>query len=534
MFFIRKHKLTISNLLFLLICFLFLAVCIYGILVHQIKFIIGSFFWMFFVTLLYVSQKNCHLNTIPIDTISKKGNILILITILITVVACTAPMGVSPAYNGTHAEHRNQYELMAEALKDGHLYIDYDQAEIDILETLDNPYDPQERLEKNAEFHWDHAYYNRHFYMYFGVVPVLLLFLPFLFITGTSLTTYHATQIFTAGIIIGIFVLFRLIANKHFKKLSLGMYLYLSASFSCISVWYAAAVPALYCTAITSAVCLQIWSIYFFCKAVWITNGVNKQLLYATVGALLGALTFGCRPTIGLANLIVLPLLSEFLRQHHLTPKLAGKLCLAAMPYAIVAIALMAYNYARFENPFEFGQSYQLTVTDQLELFRSVPLSRIINETIRNFVHYADVYSDFPHLSHSSLFWNFPIFFCIFLGFLPPVSASIQKKKLLSFIITIILSIVIITILDVIGSPELLERYRSDIYFIAGLLCFLMIGLRYDSMEISHQPVFSSRMMFLSVVTLFTVFIHYLIELNNSMDYLVDRLEGCIYFWQFF
>ena len=33
----------------------------------------------------------------------------------------------------------------------------------------------------------------------------------------------------------------------------------------------------------------------------------------------------------------------------------------AAIPLAVVAIALMAYNYARFKQPFEFGHAYQLT-----------------------------------------------------------------------------------------------------------------------------------------------------------------------------
>ncbi|MBR3537441.1 MAG: hypothetical protein IKN79_00015, partial [Eubacterium sp.] len=41
------------------------------------------------------------------------------------------------------------------------------------------------------------------------------------------------------------------------------------------------------------------------------------------------------------------------------------RLLLAASPYIVTAAALMTYNYVRFENPFEFGQTYQLTVVDQ-------------------------------------------------------------------------------------------------------------------------------------------------------------------------
>ena len=130
-----------------------------------------------------------------------------------------------------------------------------------------------------------------------------------------------------------------------------GLYLLLSAALSIASISYSIAEPALYCTALIAAICLEIWSIYFFCKAVWVLKEENEQLNHAVIGALLGALTFGCRPTIGLANLMVLPCLYAFLKQRKLTPQLFRKLILAASPYFFVAIVLMAYNYVRFENP---------------------------------------------------------------------------------------------------------------------------------------------------------------------------------------
>lgn len=67
-----------------------------------------------------------------------------------------------------------------------------------LLLQMDNPYDPQARVDLGVDYRWDTAYYHGHYYMYFGVVPVFLLFLPFRLITGMSLTTYHATQVFVA------------------------------------------------------------------------------------------------------------------------------------------------------------------------------------------------------------------------------------------------------------------------------------------------------------------------------------------------
>ena len=90
------------------------------------------------------------------------------------------------------------------------------------LEQMENPYDPQERIDNNIVYRWDHAYYDGHYYMYFGVVPVFLIFLPYRIITGMPLTTYHATQVFVAVFIIGIFVLFRLLAKLFFKIFHFG------------------------------------------------------------------------------------------------------------------------------------------------------------------------------------------------------------------------------------------------------------------------------------------------------------------------
>ena len=275
-----------------------------------------------------------------------KKTVTFLIAVL-TILACVLPMDDLPLWNGEIPGHRNQYELMAEAILDGRIHFAY--GDEDSLAGLKNPYDPNERKEAGVKYHWDHAYYNGQYYMYFGIVPVFLAFLPYRVITGTALTTYRATQLFTAVTVAGIFCLFWMLRKLFFKKLPFGLYLALSVAFSVMSVWYAAAEPALYCTAITAAIALETWSIFFFVWAVYGEKRENRQILLAGIGALLGALVFGCRPPIALANLVVLPLLFVFLKEHAFSRKLLGKLALAATPYLLVAVCLMTYNYVRFD-----------------------------------------------------------------------------------------------------------------------------------------------------------------------------------------
>ena len=84
-------------------------------------------------------------------------------------------------------KNKNQYELMADALLKGQVYLEYGDMDRRLLE-MPNPYDTKARRELGVRYHWDHAFYKGRYYMYFGVVPVFLLFIPFKLITGTSLT----------------------------------------------------------------------------------------------------------------------------------------------------------------------------------------------------------------------------------------------------------------------------------------------------------------------------------------------------------
>ena len=86
-------------------------------------------------------------------------------------------------------KNKNQYELMADALLNGQIYLEYGDMDRRLLE-MPNPYDTQARRELGVRYHWDEAYYNHHYYMYFGVVPTIILFIPFKLLTGTALLAY--------------------------------------------------------------------------------------------------------------------------------------------------------------------------------------------------------------------------------------------------------------------------------------------------------------------------------------------------------
>ncbi len=462
-----------------------------------------------------------------------KGLVCILLVLLVTAFACVRPMGERDLWNGENAGHRNQYEKLAEAFLEGKLYIEY--GDEDKLAALENPYDPAERTQAGVSYQWDHAFYKGNYYMYFGVVPVVTTFLPYRAITGESLTTYHATQLYAILIVAGLFVLFYLLAKRFFPRLSVAAFVVLAAAFSVMSVWFAAAEPALYCTAITAAVASMVWSLVCFVKAVYATKSENAAIIWAAVGALCGAATFGCRPTVGLANLLVIPLLIVFLRQRPFSLKLLGKLALAALPYVVVAAGLMWYNYVRFDSPFEFGQAYQLTVADQTAYgatFTGEELVRIYNETVKNFFGTANVSEKFPFLNHGGLFFNFPVLLLAALAFLPAVRRSLKEGHLCGLLITGAVALVAISLFQAMWTPYLLERYRSDLYFLAGLLCFVPLGIWCAGGE---GKAHGRRNAFaIAAGTLTTVTAVLMCARQIAMYYPADvaQLEAMFFFWK--
>ena len=92
----------------------------------------------------------CKITDIRAETVKR---IIACVVALITALICVLPMDDLPIWNGEIPDHRNQYELMAEAILNGRIDFAYgDEAE---LESLENPYDPNERKEAGVKYHWD-------------------------------------------------------------------------------------------------------------------------------------------------------------------------------------------------------------------------------------------------------------------------------------------------------------------------------------------------------------------------------------------
>ena len=262
-----------------------------------------------------------------------------------------------------YMEHHQQYYRLTEALLEGHV----DVGEAASLEGLSNPYDPAARAAAGLgyeDFRWDQAYYNGHYYVYFGIVPVLLFYLPYYVLTGRHLP--HVDLIFVLGglLMAGIAFLLWQIIRRWFPRTPYVLYLLLTVTMGAASgLGYAVYKPDLYLVPILTGIVCGVWGLAFWISA---RKGEEYSARRLGAGSICLALIAGCRPQM-LLILLMGPILfgGATLQERKLFAPKKGKQTLAlCLPFAAVAAGIMWYNAARFGSVWDFGANYNLTTND--------------------------------------------------------------------------------------------------------------------------------------------------------------------------
>lgn len=488
----------------------------------------------FIIVFLFFINPSNKWHYILMADLKLRHKITIVFTLLVTIAFSILPMSISPYWNGTLQlfADKQQYDRMGDSLLQGHLYID--NGDIDpALKAMKNPYDQVERERLGVKVHWDEAFYNNHYYMYFGVVPTIILFIPYKLLTGTALLSYQATQIYTVLTIIGLFFLFYIFCRSYYPTFPFSLYLILSSAFSVMSIGYSIAAPALYCTAIVSGICMMVWCIIFLLKGAWLEKNSLKSNQYLFFGSLLGALAFGCRPPVALANIIVLTVIFQILLNNllHKNDKIK-KIVLLLVPYFVVGVLLMLYNYARFNNVFEFGQSYQLTVADQHYYGSFIERFNINHLLIGLWLNmYAPCgFSDsFPYLRFNGFFINYPILLFSSNIFSKSISPKLKKRNLFWFSVFAFLISFVIILFDVYWSPFLLKRYHLDFQYLLCIVTFLSISTYLETISQKNRRLMIPGIIFLAFLVLVAEFLFFCIPFDGNYTELYPEALDIIY-----
>jgi hypothetical protein len=250
------------------------------------------------------------------------------------------------------------YDLLARGFANGKLFLPVEpQPE---LLALPNPWD----IRASEPYRLlDTVLYNRHYYLYHGVVPVLLLFSPWYLLTTHDLPENFAAFLLCLAGYFFLSILFLRILPFLSSSVSIAL-----LTLCLLALGLGQSAPfllhraKLYEIAIAGAFCFLSAGFYFL--FLWMTASRGRSL-WAGLSGLSFGLAIGCRPHVGIGAACAFVLLvllpdpgTSFLRRFIRRDVLAF-----ALPLTACCLGLAAYNYARFGNPIEFGTSYQLEAT---------------------------------------------------------------------------------------------------------------------------------------------------------------------------
>lgn len=399
-------------------------------------------------------------------------------------------------------KHHNQYDELAQAILNGKTYIDNDDVP-ESLKNLENPYDTALRSAASAEsgdsYRWDVAYFDGHYYVYFGIVPLLIMYLPFRALFGTPFPSAVGIMIFAFIFAVGVFKLLDLLCQKKFKSISVGAFLLTALSFiNCCGAMFLVKRPDFYSVPIITSMAFVIWGIYLWLKGLWNEKSNNLQFL---LGSLFMALSVGCRPQSVLICGIALPLFLGYFFKDNFIFKKEGikKLILLGAPFIIVASGIMYYNFIRFGSPFDFGSSYNLTTNDVTR--RGFELGRTFFGIFTYLFQTPQLTGEFPYLQaveietaylgktiHENCFGglitSLPMLWFIFA--LPKAKEGLKEKKLFALSLTLLFIGLALVVADT-QAGGLLQRYFSDFGYIFFLLAVIVIFALYDSDKLENN-----------------------------------------------
>ncbi|MBQ7505405.1 MAG: hypothetical protein IJT79_08870 [Ruminococcus sp.] len=234
------------------------------------------------------------------------------------------------------------------------------------FKNLENPYDWSLRLSTGEQGEWDHVYYKGKYYSYYGVAPVLVLFLPYHMLFGNYFPTDIAIFLFSAIGLMFLCLLYFEFISRFFKRIPLNIALagFVVMISSC-GVFYLTGRTLFYEISISSGFMFTTLGTYLL-----ITSNIFERKRVNEIKILFSSLCFGMavlsRPTLAVyavcaALFFGWRIIKEF------KAKTGGGVPLlisSVIPLGACAAFQMWYNFVRFGSFFDFGIEYSITIND--------------------------------------------------------------------------------------------------------------------------------------------------------------------------
>ena len=253
------------------------------------------------------------------------------------------------------------YNVLVQGFCDGHLSL---KREIPLgLAQLTDPYDPTANVSYRSVSYRLHdlSYYKGRLYLYHGVTPALVLFWPFVAVTGCYLFHRQAVVVFCGIGFLASAALLRALWRRYFAEVSIVV-----VAICALALGLATAVPVIlarcevYEVPISCGYMLTMLALGAIWCALHKPEGSCRWLAAAST---IYGLAVGARPNLLFGAVVLLVPIAQAWRER----RRVGPLLIAAtVPMTLIGVGLMGYNLLRFDSPFEFGARYQLAGEQQL------------------------------------------------------------------------------------------------------------------------------------------------------------------------
>lgn len=318
------------------------------------------FVWLFRRSVTFGAPIGDRMNTVKFITV-----LVVLAAVLIAVVLGSVEMNPSTDFRLTTGNQMTK-ELV-DAFEAGQAELQ-EQPNQQLL-SMENPYDWSARSEQGVTALWDHVLYEGKYYSYYGVGPVILLFLPYHLLTGFYFPSALAVTIFNVIALLFIGMTFYLLMKKFFSDIPLSMYTgALMMLFAACGVWYCTIHVNFYEIAQSSGFCFTALGAYFLISTNVIGDGKIRPSR-AALSSLFLAIAVSCRPTTVIWCFVAVVFIAVGVLKLRREEKPAPRRCAvylvcALAPFAVIGGMLMIYNHARFGSFTDFGIDYSLTIND--------------------------------------------------------------------------------------------------------------------------------------------------------------------------
>ncbi|HVZ65811.1 MAG TPA: hypothetical protein VG936_14690 [Lacunisphaera sp.] len=205
----------------------------------------------------------------------------------------------------------------------------------------------------------DASFYRGRYYLYFGVTPALVLFWPWTFLTRHDLPEPLAAMLL-ASVACGLSLGWLRTLRREFFPAAGGTARVVAVLLLGLGAGYAVVLrrPLFYEIAILSGVAATMGGLWCLTLALRRPEYAVRWLAGASACAGLAA---GSRPTLIPGAVLAVGFVTAFLWWRRRPGGMGWRLVAAAAgPLALMLAGLAWYNWARFDNPFEFGLHYQV------------------------------------------------------------------------------------------------------------------------------------------------------------------------------